>query len=782
MKKLNYKEIYYTSSARSIISHSTGFGVRTFTSGMDSNDVVTIAEKCVFGYSLEESKRLTFEQIHQNPRIVYDYSPTYVYQKVTLDDGSEKYVFGRTVYIGIDYGYFCNRTDAMRTGTNYFTHLLVFDEMPPMSVMYEIMRNNLFAPVDYTCAPDNRELIDLLTGDPQFLPLKSIECSEDPACDVDEESASCIIGFLQSYCNTVNNKEENLRKIIIQAPADKTPELIGRLSLLPQKLICDKTYMSNYMQGNGVPDDFCMIYVNEFNTSELYPDNHICVDLLRDKTTNIDDNHIYKKIIELSAEGDNRTIKKLIDYYLSLDLTQELDYQFLYNLFIALESDKEILLQDITPEFLNRLRSVNLSAGQETELWYKINESINRGLTSKRGAEVNQAINVVGYVLSGYRNHLKITPESSAWITNVIFGENSYLAKIVNRANVDIVLTLIDRSGIVSDTALYKALNQSQDTLIWIKFIQFYYGNNLKANVESVIESILSSGIRKEEKGQLIISLYPVEKCQNELLSYILTHTSRIMELMEMVKAICLNSREERFSLILMHCNYDMNIAKALSPLVLSFYDKMIGNDADAGMKSLLSFVDRISVDVFNMMGVSELFGKYVRASMENPSKETEKTVAQLLSSNIIMDKNTSEQIALLHDLYENLVPRHVNVRILQTAHKLDKVTDYIIALYEAWLKTQPDARELKEYIKGVDNLPSDLIGEMILATWESRVRNIRDNREDFVLIISDNSKWDSRDRKAFLRSCGNRDLVYHLVNSDKLIKKLTRKILNLFK
>ncbi|MDO4754801.1 MAG: hypothetical protein Q4A54_00510, partial [Parabacteroides sp.] len=75
-----------------------------------------------------------------------------------------------------------------------------------------------------------------------------------------------------------------------------------------------------------------------------------------------------------------------------------------------------------------------------------------------------------------------------------------------------------------------------------------------------------------------------------------------------------------------------------------------------------------------------------------------------------------------------------------------------------------------------------DMIEEIILATWESRTRVIRENREDYVLIISDNSKWKSRDKKSFIKSCRDKDLVRHLTDSDKLIKKIIRKILNLFK
>lgn len=782
MKTLNYKEIYYTSSERSIITHSAGIGIRTYTNGMDSHETSTIAEKCVFGYSLDDSRKLTFEQIQQNPRIVYDYPPTYIYHKVTLDSGSIKYVLGRTIYLGIDYGYFCNRNEAMRTGTNYFTHLLIFDEMPPISVLAEIDRKSVFTPIDYTCTPDNVELRTLLTGEPQLLSPKSIQCETSCEYKIDTEFAYCVIGFLQSYYNIINNKEDSLKKIIIKSPAKQTPELIKRMSLLPQLLIGEKTFLSNYMQGYGVPDDFNMVFVNEFNKNELYEKNHICIDLFNKTTTNINDNYIYRKILELGGENDNITILKLVNYYLGLDLTKELNYQFLYNLFIAIESNKEILLQDISQDFINQVNNVHLSSVQELALWEKINSTINCGLTSKKGSEINQAINIVGYVLSTNRSKLKITPESSTWITNVVFGENSYLSKIVNNGNIDIVIALVDRAKILSDSAFYNALKQSQDTVVWAYFIQFYYADSLKLNIESVIENVIQSDLKKQEKKDLIKRLYPIDRCQNELLSYILNHTYRIPELIDIVKTICLNSREERFSLILKHSNNAPNIIKALSPIVLSYYGKQIDEDSNIGMKNLLSFIDKVSADVFNTMGLTELFDKYIRMSMENPLKETKKNINTLLSFNVKIDQNTSEQITVLNNLFDNEIPKRVDVNVLFTAHKMNKSADYIRDLYEAWLKTQPTSKDLREYIKGVDYLSSDMIEEIILAIWESRIRVIRENREDYVLIISDNSRWNNRDKKSFIKTCKDENLVRHLTDSDKLMKKIIRKFLNLFK
>ena len=134
-----------------------------------------------------------------------------------------------------------------------------------------------------------------------------------------------------------------------------------------------------------------------------------------------------------------------------------LEYDGLFNV-----SDLKCLIKKrISKDFINQVNNVQLSSVQELELWKKINGTINCGLTSKKGSEINQAINIVGYVLPSNRRNLKITQESSTWITNVIFGENSYLSKIVNKDNFEIVMALVDRTKILSDNAFYNALKQS---------------------------------------------------------------------------------------------------------------------------------------------------------------------------------------------------------------------------------------------------------------------------------------------------------------------------------
>ena len=67
----------------------------------------------------------------------------------------------------------------------------------------------------------------------------------------------------------------------------------------------------------------------------------------------------------------------------------------------------------------------------------------------------------------------------------------------------------------------------------------------------------------------------------------------------------------------------------------------------------------------------------------------------------------------------------------------------------------------------------------IISATWESQVQAIRADRENYVLAIADNVKWNSTDRKAFIASCPDKALAKHLAGADKFFTKLTRKLFN---
>ena len=181
-------------------------------------------------------------------------------------------------------------------------------------------------------------------------------------------------------------------------------------------------------------------------------------------------------------------------------------------------------------------------------------------------------------------------------------------------------------------------------------------------------------------------------------------------------------------------------------------------------------------------MNLDELFENYVDIVMHNPTKDAQKIIHNILSSNVRMGSLATERLNVLNNLFDNEIPKTVDLNILLVAHKMNKESEYIRDLYELWLKTHPTIKDVMRYITSADNLTIDIIEEIIISTWESRVRMIRENRKEYVLIIFDNVKWKRKEKKKFINLCGNKELAKFLTDSDNFIKKLVRQVINQIK
>ena len=85
-----YEEIYYSSTQKSAVSGSIGFGVRTYTTDMPTNEVNEIAGAFSPTYPVPTAHRVTQAQLVQSPEIVLDYPISYEYRMLTLGDGTKR--------------------------------------------------------------------------------------------------------------------------------------------------------------------------------------------------------------------------------------------------------------------------------------------------------------------------------------------------------------------------------------------------------------------------------------------------------------------------------------------------------------------------------------------------------------------------------------------------------------------------------------------------------------------------------------------------------------------
>ena len=140
MKVIHFEQFTGGSTQKSIITGMAGFGVRTKSQGLSDAQAEELFTRSYVNYRVPTAIMATEEMIAANPDMSSVYPPLYTFSKVTLSSGDDRYVVARTIYVGIDYGYFAGLDDARRAGSNYLVHALVFDELPPVSVIVEAMR------------------------------------------------------------------------------------------------------------------------------------------------------------------------------------------------------------------------------------------------------------------------------------------------------------------------------------------------------------------------------------------------------------------------------------------------------------------------------------------------------------------------------------------------------------------------------------------------------------------------------------------------------------------
>lgn len=103
--KLTCDEIYFASNQKSALTGNDGFGVRTYTAGMDTSEVSLIARDCLPGYQVDPERQLSLADLEANPEVVLGYPAVYSFSSFASPSGQTLWVASRTVYIATDFGF-----------------------------------------------------------------------------------------------------------------------------------------------------------------------------------------------------------------------------------------------------------------------------------------------------------------------------------------------------------------------------------------------------------------------------------------------------------------------------------------------------------------------------------------------------------------------------------------------------------------------------------------------------------------------------------------------------
>ena len=330
MKNIKFNEIIECSSQQSLLSGQAGFGIRTITEGFSPDLARKISEQVNAAYEVDIADQVTAAQIKKDVNCVSKYPRTLKYALVKDEDNNDKYVVACSTYVGVDYGYFCDVETARRVGTNYIADILVFDERPTPALFTALLEQKTFLPRTNDCDPNNPELKELLTGEPAPLKPREIELEEtsDTKTDIHEDTAWIAIALLQTKINAELGKPKELTNIIFQAKEAKVPSIMRALSLLPEELVSDKYFHTNYLQGYGMPTGYRMMFLNEHNKEQVYTEDYVYLNLDEHQTKNIDtDNYFFGKLKEAAIANDYDAFCTLVNHLLQMSAEEILKEQ-----------------------------------------------------------------------------------------------------------------------------------------------------------------------------------------------------------------------------------------------------------------------------------------------------------------------------------------------------------------------------------------------------------------------------------------------------------------------
>ena len=788
MKKeynISYEEIFYASTQKSAVSGSIGFGVRTFTEGMPTREAEEISALFAPGYPLPTSKTVTQAQLQQNPDIVLEYPRTFEYRDLTLGDGSKRYVLARTVYVGIEYGYFCNGA-AKRAGSNFFTHMLVFRQVPPFELINDMIDGRICMPHDGSCRPDNHEWQMLLTGEPQLLPQHQsliVETVDNNDWASDPRFLLLAKAMLQSYMNEKMGKDPMLHKVMIKTTAAEQDALVRLLSHIPDQVMAHFPFSSNVMKGT-MPSKYRVAFMNDWNTTQQFPDNYVYVDFTSGKTSNIENNFLFSKMDELVAAHEPEKLRKLLVYFLGVDYNNPQEYPFVYDIFLSVQTSDELPLAKIDNVFIDKVMRLSMPQDDAAVLWNKINIALNRSLSQTiSAADMITAIKMNDYCRRKNCPLLHIDERTIEWMTSFFFGKDNYLNAIASKTSPEMMLPLLNLRN-VDEERFFDTMRACSLQSLWQQFVRHYYGDKLSTKMDRVLsEMVASKSLQESDREQLCESFYPQSKNANQLLAWFAANPDAIVFYKRTVSGVCSNQQEEKFSMLINASQGTKNeVATVLAKTASDYYGKHMKEKKTGTAKELVELCNRISKDVFVSMRLDSLFKQYADHLYAKPSKAKNEVVKSILDLGISSSSdNCMDRLNNVYNMLSGRMPSNVNFEDLQfDIERGESNDDFSLGLFKTWLdERRRSADDVQRYasIAPWSRLSKKEQQSRIETVWTSKMEHSQ--RVNTIMWFIHCAGWKKEDINAFMEHCNRSsklsDLATAIAKENTFFKKVVR-------
>lgn len=803
MKRIKFNEIIECSSQKSILSGQAGFGIRTITEGFNPELARKICDEISCAYEVDIAQQVTTEQITTNPACVTKYPRTLKYQVVKNDDGKELYVVACATYVGIDYGYFCDVETARRAGSNYIADILVFEEKPTSELFHALLEQKAFLPKDNTCSPTNPELQQLLTGEPSYLSPREVEVKEaqDEHPTINEDTARIAIAFLQTKINQDLGKDGGLLNIVIQAQEAKVPFIMESIGALPNDLVSDKYFHTNYLQGYGMPNGYRMMLLNEHNKEQVYIENYVYLNLDEKEYKNVDtDNYYFGKIQEAAAANNYDLFYALANYLFQLSLQTDSDYKFLYNLFIATATDKKLGMEELTDDFFTKAKKANMPSDKLKRFIISVNNTLDETikeekLGAKADANCHAAMKAISFLYNNWKEVLHLNENSLQGLTNLWHLDGS-LARYANEFGIDVIQYINTKDN--DPEVFVEAIKKVDNPDYWERFckeqMKAFNENNVPNDITNdiIIDTILASAVA--DKNALIARFYPIPNEESTLVSYIKSHPNKMASLEPTIRTLCKDNLTRMID-FLEACGFNDQGLQVMKPIVQDYFAGLFKANKDPQMKKaitdLVDFSRKVPAGKKKDSCIPEFVKTYVDHIYYHPKDADKSSMEYFLSSDLpegTINADSLNIMGFIVDLSSNKTDYMGTYRELLIAKRLGcpmlevrlKIVEKLFT-DKAKAHESLEAKHIKEYFNDpYSEFPAEKNKEeskLILDRLWDIFKNNPHICEEATPAIIEAAKWTSKDRKEYLEKCKNEKEKAFITKYYSFVTSLIRKL-----
>lgn len=805
MKSIKFNEIIECSSQQSILSGQAGFGIRTITEGFNPELARKICDEISCAYEVDIAEQVTTEQITTDPSCVTQYPRTLKYQVVKNDDGKELYVIACATYVGIDYGYFCNIESARRAGSNYIADILVFDEKPTAGLFQALIEQKIFRPIDNTCTPTNPELQELLTGEPSYLSPREVEVKETseaiPA--INEQTALVAMALLQTKINQDLGKDNGLINIVFQAQEAKVPSILQSIGTLPNDLVSDKYFHTNFLQGYGMPNGYRMMFLNEHNKEQVYIENYVYLNLDENKFMNLDtDNFYFGKIKEAAAANNYALFYNLVNYLFRLSVQADTDYKFLYNLFIATETDKKLSIDELTEDFFTKAKKANLPSDKWQRFVVSVNNTLDEtiqkeNLGAKADANCHAAMKVITYLYNNWKEVLHLNENSLQGLTN-LWHLDGTLARYANEFGIDIIQYINTKDN--NPEAFIEAIKKVDNPDYWERFIKeqmkAFKENNVPHGITNdiIIDTILASAVA--DKNALIARFYPISSAEGTLISYVESHPNKMGNLEPTIKSLCLGDKLPLMIQLLKVCNFDGQGMQVMKQIIQNYFTGLFKESKEPQMKNAIEKLVELTRNVTTANNVKALdiphyVSIYTDYLEKYPKAADKQSIEYFLKNDITkreIEVNDANRIEFIVNLLDKDSDYMGTYRELLIAKRLGcPMQEVRLKIVEKLFTDKAKKHEklnlsyIKEYFTDkYSEIPSEKTKEeskLVLDRLWDTFKGDPHICEEATPAIIEAAKWTSKDRKEYLEKCKNDKVKAFITKYYSFFTSICRKL-----